>query len=253
MSSSRLPGKVLEILGHKPVLSWVIDRVSLVPGIHEVVVATSHAEADDDIVSACAASKTPVYRGSEHDVLGRFVECARHFNADLAVRVNADNPFIAPECIQQLLDSFEPGIEYMSFRRSDGTPAMLTAAGFFAEVVSRECLERANEIVQDPFQREHVTLGIYTQPEEFSVAWAAMPEPCETADFRLTLDNAADLVLLREIYESFGVELETATAHEIAKSITDRSDWKNAMRANNTANPKTAERAEEESNEHPSR
>ena len=46
MGSTRLPGKVLMDLGGATVLSRVVQRVSRAKSLHEIVVATSHAERD---------------------------------------------------------------------------------------------------------------------------------------------------------------------------------------------------------------
>jgi len=53
MGSSRLPGKVLEDLAGMPVLAWVIRAARAIPGVDEVVVATSNAAADDRLARWC--------------------------------------------------------------------------------------------------------------------------------------------------------------------------------------------------------
>src|SRR5262252_1871945 len=76
MGSSRLPGKVLVDLAGKPVLAWVVNAARAALGIDDVWVATSTSLADDAIVAWCNKNKVAVHRGSEADVLDRYVGAA---------------------------------------------------------------------------------------------------------------------------------------------------------------------------------
>jgi spore coat polysaccharide biosynthesis protein SpsF len=52
-------------------------------------------------------------------------------------------------------------VDYVSFKNAEGTPAILTHWGLFAEVVSRKALVKAHEATENhpggAFYREHVT------------------------------------------------------------------------------------------------
>src|SRR3990172_4928337 len=97
MASSRLPGKVLADLGGRPVLAWVVRRASRAIGIHQIVVATSVAAEDDVIAALCKEQGFACSRGSLHDVLDRYVQAAREFDAEVVVRLTGDCPLIDPE------------------------------------------------------------------------------------------------------------------------------------------------------------
>ena len=73
LTSSRLPGKVLLTLVDRPVLKWVADRVALSKRVDRVVIATTTNRADDRIANFCEENGLHCFRGSEDDVLGRFV------------------------------------------------------------------------------------------------------------------------------------------------------------------------------------
>jgi spore coat polysaccharide biosynthesis protein SpsF len=239
MGSTRLPGKVLLPLGGKCVLRHVLDRVKQARCLDTVVVATSEHPTDDRLAALCRDWNVPVFRGSESDVLGRFVAAARLFDAARIVRINADNPLIDPRFLDQLVEDLkEHGGDYVSYRRSDGRPVMLTALSFFAEVLTRECLERSNREIADPFEREHVTVGIYNRPEAFAVRWLEVPEFCNDARLRFTVDRQVDLDLLRDLFAALGDRAPLATAAEVVQLVLSRPEWLATMSSLNATNPK---------------
>lgn len=99
MGSTRLPGKVLMDLGGHPVLEWCERAARAAPGVDEVWVATSNLPADDVISNWCTDGAIPCWRGSETDVLSRFVGAAEASQADVILRLTGDCPFLDPQVI----------------------------------------------------------------------------------------------------------------------------------------------------------
>lgn len=81
-------------LAGKPVLRWTIDALRRAPGVDNVVLATSTLPADDVIAEYCAKNHIPFFRGSETDVLDRFYQCAKAYDADIILRLTCDCPFL---------------------------------------------------------------------------------------------------------------------------------------------------------------
>ena len=101
--SSRLPGKVLRPLGGTPVLGWVVRAARAAAGIDDVVVATSVDPVDDAVEEAGRALGVPVVRGSEDDVLSRFLLAVEQHPCDAVVRLTADCPLLDPALIGQVV------------------------------------------------------------------------------------------------------------------------------------------------------
>lgn len=187
-NSNRFPGKVLYDLAGKPVLRHVIDRVRRSNEIESIQVAIA-GEHSDAIVGYCDSWGVRWMVGdksTEWDVLRRFHFAAAMYDEDdLIVRVCGDNPLIVPRCIDELVkvarrvpqtaDQRRP--DYVGYVFPDGTPAIKKATGYFAEVVKHEALERLDWQMDttDP-RREHVTQGLYEQPEKFECKWIPVPE-----------------------------------------------------------------------------
>lgn len=115
MDSSRLPGKVLCEVSGKPMLYWVVARAKQAHTLDEAVVATSISPLDDAIAHFCDSAGIPVFRGSKNDVLDRYYRAARHFGADVVVRLTADCPLLDSAVIDQVVRTFQAGdFDYVS-------------------------------------------------------------------------------------------------------------------------------------------
>ena len=240
LGSTRFPRKVLEPLDGVPMLQWVVDRVRQAARVDEVVVATSTAAGDDPLHAWCVSHGVACHRGSESDVLARFVSALAEVAADAegVIRVNCDNPFVDPAAIDQLIDADRDELDYLSFALSGGRPVMLSAVSFYTEWIRGETLRRASRVIQDPHLREHVTLGIYQQPETYRVAFMPVPAFADDPDLRLTVDHPEDLELLRQVLAAAGGSLKSASAAEIAAAVTADPRWAQWMRQANQRSPK---------------
>ena len=96
IASTRLPAKVLKDLAGEPVLGHVLRRCKAIPGV-DVVVCTTVDNAECAAIENLAKNyDTRVHRGSETDVLDRYLGAARLVEADEIVRVTSDCPLIDP-------------------------------------------------------------------------------------------------------------------------------------------------------------
>jgi len=90
MSSKRFPGKVLQDLLGKPMIIRQISRIQSAKKIGKIVVATTRREDDDLLVSTLLENEIDFYRGATDDVMSRYVEVIRKFQANTVVRLTAD-------------------------------------------------------------------------------------------------------------------------------------------------------------------
>src|SRR5262245_5738168 len=105
MGSKRLFGKVMMNIAGRPLIVYLIDRISRARTLDSVVVATTTNPSDNVIIEECERRGIPNFRGSEFDVLGRYLSTARACAADIIVRVTADNPFTDPDSIDRVVDA----------------------------------------------------------------------------------------------------------------------------------------------------
>jgi glutamate-1-semialdehyde aminotransferase/spore coat polysaccharide biosynthesis protein SpsF (cytidylyltransferase family) len=197
MGSSRLPGKSMaEISGH-PMLWHVINRTRLAHLVKQVVVATSEEPCDDPIADFCRAEEIPFFRGSHEDVLDRFYQAARSYEADTLVRITADCPLIDPEVVDAVIEKYEEGnFDYVSNALRYTYPD-----GLDTEVFSFAALQRAWQEARKPSEREHVTP--YLRTSHFRTANVESDVPVPHGQYRWTVDEPADLEFIRKVFEAF--------------------------------------------------
>ena len=171
MAASRLPGKVLKDLGHLPVLGWMLARVPRAELIDQVVVATTTDPSDDAVAAYCQEQGVAHYRGSMPDVLDRYYQAARQFEADAIVRLTADCPFIDPAVLDDNLRTFlhaEPRLDFAA-NRLPPPYQRTTPIGLDAEYCWFAGLETAWREAEAKHQREHVMPFFYEQPDRFKI------------------------------------------------------------------------------------
>jgi spore coat polysaccharide biosynthesis protein SpsF len=105
MGSTRLPGKMLLPINNKPMLLYLLDRLSKVYTKDTIIVATSLKVIDNDLYDLCIENGYNCFRGSEHNVYSRFKDISE-LNLDVKhmIRLTGDNPFINLSLIQNILD-----------------------------------------------------------------------------------------------------------------------------------------------------
>jgi len=199
--SQRFPKKVLQpFYGRQSLFETLYTRLKAQCPV-PIVLATTTSENDRALEELGTALGIPVFRGSEQNVLQRFIDCARQFQIDTVVRVCSDNPFLDPQAINQLLNAYRnEAADYISFRIGD-KPSILTHFGFWAELVRVPSLEKVQELTRESLYLEHVTNYLYTHPEQFKIRWLPGPEFIDpNSTMRLTVDTRQDFEVAQRVY-----------------------------------------------------
>ena len=210
MTSSRLPGKhLMEVLG-APILSYLLDRLKTVESIDTIIIATTKNSTDDVLVEFAKQNKVEVYRGDEDDVMGRVLDAAKYFKADIICEVTGDCPIIDPQLVEQIIQTYlYNNVAYVNNGRQ-GLPD-----GMGAQVFSTSTLAHSESQTKESLDREHVTLHIRNNPEIYSHIYLIAPYDLYWPELGLTLDEATDFKLLKKIIEYFYPENSLFTCYDV--------------------------------------
>jgi len=196
MTSSRLPGKVLEPIEGEPMIGRQIERLRRSSALVGLVVATSVDPSDDPLVAYVESLDVPVVRGSLDDVLGRFISVLDEFMPEAVVRLTADCPLASPTVLDRVASSFlTSDVDYASNTLEPTWPD-----GVDVEVVRSDALRWVAANSSDPHEYKHVTLGVYRRPDRFRCLNVA--GDVDLSSLRWTVDNAEDLAFVRSVYAS---------------------------------------------------
>jgi spore coat polysaccharide biosynthesis protein SpsF len=186
MGSTRLPGKVLKQLGDRPILGHILDRLGHLEYPATVVVATSLQPADDAIEQYCRGRDINCFRGSETDVLDRYLACASKYAFDQVVRLTADNPFTDITELDRLIQLHLK--DDNDYTHSFGKMPV----GVGAEIFSMAALRRSHQEGHAQNHREHVNEYIQENPLKFKIGMLEVPPGKQRPDMRLTVDTRDD-------------------------------------------------------------
>ena len=197
MGSSRLPGKVLMPLGKTTVLQFLLDRLDKASSLDEIIIATTTLEEDDAIANTFRDSKYSVYRGSEEDVLERYVEAALACKADIVVRITGDCPFVDPQlvddCVTRLISE---NLHYVSNCNNVANPL---PDGFDVEAFTFESLQTVQKISIISSYKEHVTFGFFKTGLFLT---GSLEYEHSFPELRVTLDYEEDFLLITQLTEA---------------------------------------------------
>jgi spore coat polysaccharide biosynthesis protein SpsF len=200
MGSSRLPGKVLERAAGRSLLDHLAERLGAAKRLSAIVLATTQRPRDDVLEGEALRLGFLCFRGSEDDVLERFILAARASAADVVVRITADCPLLDPAEVDRVVDAFlsaEPPLDYAANFSPDDRRIPL---GLSVEIFSRAALERAHAEGRAGYHREHVTPYLYEEKGRFRTR--ALHPTQDLSHLRLTVDTPEDLSVVRAVLEA---------------------------------------------------
>jgi len=201
LASSRLPEKVIQEISGKPMLMRVVERVRKAQDVDQVIVATTTDISDDVIERLCQDNGYHCYRGDQYDVLDRYYQAAKFFQAELIVRITADCPVIDSVEIDRTVQALIDTKADFAANRLPPPWKRTYPIGLDTEVCTMQALERAWNEAKLPEQREHVMPYFYMEAGRFRTV-IRNHDP-NYGHYRWTVDTVQDLQLVCEIYDRF--------------------------------------------------
>lgn len=216
MTSTRLPGKVLMKVGGVALLSHHIRRLALASRLDDIVVATTSNSTDDVIVRCADSEHVRWFRGSEDDVLGRYVAAAVDSNADVVVRTTADCPLIDAEVVNLVVDAVATAAEAPDY--ASNVVRRTYPRGLDAEAMTRDALRRADQLAPGPEDREHVTRFILASGGElFSVS--SVEDDVDNSDLSVTVDTLEDLEHVSRVFDALQLAAEPGEYRRVVRFL----------------------------------
>ena len=212
-TSTRLPDKVMMLLAGIPVLTRVIDRCKRITGVDEVIVAIPEGDYSNPLEDLALAAGAKVVRGSEQDVLSRYVKALDSYPSDYVMRVTSDCPLLDPEVCSELLSR-------VVREKADYGSTGWWPHGLDCEVATAAILSEADFEANKPLDREHVTLWIKRQAGLKKISYQA--DKNYMSDHRWVLDYPEDFEFLSQLFATLPDEAITLSWAELISHIDSR-------------------------------
>jgi 3-deoxy-manno-octulosonate cytidylyltransferase (CMP-KDO synthetase) len=228
LNSSRLPGKVIKLIGGKPVVVWVYEAAKQSKSITDVVVAVDSTEVWD----VCQAYSVPAIMTSAEHRCGsdRLNEVMGKRQADIYVNIQGDEPTLRAAHLDLLLSPF--------FARPDES----FVSTLMVEIDDESALDPNNvKVIVDaqlralyfsrypiPYDRDntggyqrHKHIGLYAYRRDILAAFHTWPpselEIAESLEQLRFLENGVPIHVLKTEFNTIGVD--TAEDLERARAI----------------------------------
>ena len=205
MSSSRLPGKVLKDICGYPMIHWVVNRAAKAKLVDELIVATTKDNMDDPILKWCLEHDIKCFRGDAFDVLDRYYQTAKNYQADVIVRLTADCPLIDPVLIDEVIKVFFKNEVDFAANRLPPPYTRTYPIGLDIEVASFSALEKAWRQARLPFEREHVMPYLYSVKDRFLTF--ILDAEKNYGNCRWTVDMPEDLEFIRALFNKLNCRI----------------------------------------------
>ena len=200
MGSTRLPNKVMKLIGGVPMIELLLARLARAAELDEIVVATSVDERNQPLVDHVSKLGYRCYQGSENDVLDRYIQAAKMAQADVVIRVTGDCPLVDPDLVDEAIRNYKAaGVDYLSNTSPPSYPD-----GLDTEVFSLAALERSAAEIDKPYYHEHVTPYLR---ESGKFRQTTLQNAEDLSALRWTVDEPADFEVVSNVFAHFAPDI----------------------------------------------
>ena len=207
--SFRFPKKVLSKINEITLIEQIIIRVKKVKKIDQIVLATTKKKDDDILCRIAKKNKISFFRGSENDLVDSYYKAAIHFNANIILRLPADNAIPEPteyhRLIKYHLKSKNDFSSNICNFKNNGYPN-----GIGVEIFNFKALEKIWKFQKNKRFREHVALNFYDYNKKkpykkfrFKLGTIKCPSRISRPELVLEVNYKKDLILIKKIYHFF--------------------------------------------------
>lgn len=190
-ASTRLPLKALLEIAGKPSILHILERMRFVRKATEIIFCTTDQEDDDELADIVSNNGFNVYRGANDNVALRLLMAAKEYQFDHVVRVTGDD-------LLRDVPLIDEAIESHLRENADYTMMNNVVYSCESEIISVRALLTIVERAAVDKNTEYLSWYL-DDPTAFVQNRLEGPERLKR-DYRLTLDTAEDLDLLRHLF-----------------------------------------------------
>lgn len=228
-NSTRFPGKLMEILGDKTVITTTYQNVVETGLFDEVFVATDSEIIFDEITKNGGKA---VMTGEHETGSDRIAEAVQNIDCDIVINVQGDEPFLKKEPLKQLIDVFtrdekkEISLaslkiqlkEYEEIQNPNNVKVITDNQGF-ALYFSRSVIPFHRELTYDVKYYKHI--GVYAFRKEALLKFSSLEmTPMEISEKLEQLRYLENGMKIRLVETDFiGIGIDTPEDLEKAKTL----------------------------------
>lgn len=214
--STRLPKKpLLEIKGKK-VIEHLIERAKLSKTPDLIVLCTTKNPDDKILVEIAKRNNIKYFRGSEKDVLKRYLDAAIKYNVGFIVNVDGDDILCDPEFIDKTIKHFKS--TDADFIKYEGLPLGASPCGIKVNALRKVCELKAETDTETGWKK------YFTDTHLFKVACIEVKDKkLRHPEIRMTLDYPEDYKFFKTVFDRLYND-KTFTLREVLRLLEKEPD-----------------------------
>ncbi len=233
--ASRFPGKLMEILGEKTVISTTYDNVVETQLFDEVFVTTDSQIIFDEISKN---GGNAIMTGTHETGSDRIAEAVQNIDCDIVINVQGDEPFLKTDPLKQLIEVFKTDfnkeislaslkikLENSEEIESPNNVKVITDLQNFALYFSRSVIPFHREKSMDAEYFKHV--GVYVFRKEALQKFASLEmsplEKLEKIECIRYLENGMKIKMIETDFVGVGIDVPEDL--EKARQILNNKIW----------------------------
>ena len=167
LTSKRFRNKIFYKINGVRIIDWIIIRVRKAKLLDKIIFAIPKNKQNHKLKKYLIKKKLNIYEGSENDVLSRYAAIIKKEKAKNIVRICADNPFICPNEIDNLIKFYKNNncdYAYNHIPKNNLYPD-----GIGAEIANANKILKFSSLALNKNLREHAFSYINENPKKFKI------------------------------------------------------------------------------------
>jgi len=211
LGSKRFPKKIFKKLGNNLILEVMYKRISMSKKVNKIIICTTNNKLDDQIELFCKKFNIEFFRGSENNVMLRYIKCAEKFNIKHIIRLTGDCPLVDPKDVDRMISLYKKTrCDYLA--NTCPPEKSKFPNGSDIEIFSAKKLSSIYNYEKRKKNREHVTLNFWKENKYKSIIF---DNKKNLSKYRYTLDYFEDLKVINKIYTNFKTNILNVSRNEI--------------------------------------
>lgn len=197
LGSTRFPKKIIKDIDGKTVIEYMIDRLLKVFKKKNIIINTTNSVKDNKLVIIAKRNKLLYFRGSENNVLDRYLKCSKKFNVKNIIHLTSDCPLVDVDLLIRMKRIFEKKKKLDYFANTYPPKLSNFPDGSDIEIYKQKSLIKLSKMSDKKEDKEHVTNFFWKNPNTFNVQ--ILKSNKNLSLFKYSLDYENELFLIREI------------------------------------------------------
>jgi spore coat polysaccharide biosynthesis protein SpsF len=212
LCSTRLPKKALIEVKGKPLIQHLIERVKTAKQPNLVVLCTTINPEDLIFIDVAKKCGVECFRGSEKDILLRYLDAAEEYRVDFIINVDGDDVFCDPGLIDETAQSYlDTRADFIKWR---DLPLGSSPIGIDVNALKKVCRMKAESDTETGWGKYFTETGLFDvrnlEPDD---------EELRHPEIRMTLDYPEDLEFVKQIFDRLYRPGKVFTLKNILKVI----------------------------------